>query len=63
MSSIQTTSVTEAKTLVITLAVGGAFAIASAFIFGWHSIDQTAEARVRAQGSSFAPSIVEISRH
>lgn len=63
MSSTQTTSVTEAKTLVITLAIGGAFAIASAFIFGWHSLDRAAEARAQAQGSSLTPSIVEISRH
>lgn len=63
MTSTQTTTVTEAKTLVITLAVGGALAIASAFIFGWHSIDQKRQLQTSPMVTSLVPTIVEISRH
>lgn len=63
MSSTQTATATEVKTLVITLAVGGGFAIAAALIFGWHSIDAATEERTRIQASSLVPTIVEISRH
>ena len=62
MSSTQTTSVTETKTLVITLAVGGAFAIAAAFIFGWHSMDEQ-RAVASTHQTSLLPDIVELTRH
>lgn len=62
MSSTQTSAVTETKTLVITLAVGGAFAIVAAFVFGWRSLDRTQEASAGAS-ASLLPTIVEVSRH
>jgi uncharacterized protein involved in exopolysaccharide biosynthesis len=62
MPSTQTSTVTETKTLVITLAVGGAFAIAAAFIFGWNSLDRS-RATVADTSPSLLPNIVEISRH
>ena len=56
----QTATVTEVRTLVITLAVGGAFAIAAAFAYGWQSIDQqTAQARLQL-GAIRSSDIVEI---
>ena len=63
MSSTQTATSTEVKTLVITLAVGGGFAIAAAFIFGWHTIDQRALEQARTRVSTLTPTVVEISRH
>ena len=54
----RTNTAIEVKTLVITLAVGGSFAIAAAFIFGWRSIDQVAQAE-REQTALTVP-VVEI---
>lgn len=63
MSSTRTTSAVGVQTLVVVLAMGGAFAIAAAFIMGWRSIDRAEVERLRAEQASLAPSIVEISRH
>ncbi len=62
MASTQVTTVTETRTLVLTLAVLGALGIAAAFFIGWKTIDQEAIAR-KAQGvSSLTPTIVELPR-
>lgn len=62
MVSTQATTVTETRTLVLTLAVLGALGIAAAFFIGWKTIDEDIAAR-RAQGvSSLAPTIVELPR-
>lgn len=65
MFSSQTGTVTEVRTLVVTLAVGGAFAIAAAFAYGWQAIDRTAQSQVRARSSatSFAPDVVEVPKY
>ena len=54
----RTATAMETKTLVITLAVGGAFAIATAFIFGWRSIDK--KIQTEHVQAALAPSVVEI---
>lgn len=63
MSSTQIATTTEVKTLVITLAVGGGLAIAAAFIFGWHAIDQKSLEKTRVRTSALTPTIVELSRY
>lgn len=63
MAHTQTTTVTEAKTLVVTLAVGGAIAIAAAFVFGWKSMDTERRTAMSSSSAALIPSIVELSRH